>query len=159
MQPGTKSTSNSPWDSPVQVPKLKSGRFQMMKRRVEDQEDTIGGTMKKQIVFCITTFLVILLCGIGHATGAEARSEKDAIMRASLKDCQPKWCKPEVQKIVDGYASVLFKCKKKNCENAIGYFKKTGNTWKLVDQGTGITPDDLKEYGFPAHIAKKLAGN
>lgn len=115
--------------------------------------------MKKQIVFCITAFLVTLLCGIGHAAGAEPRSERDAITQASLKDCQPKWCKPEVQKIVDGYASVLFKCKKKNCENAIGYFKKTGNTWKLVDQGTGITPDDLKEYGFPPHIAKKLTEN
>jgi hypothetical protein len=104
-------------------------------------------------IFMAITWLV----GLSIQNLAFAASEKEAILHAIAKDCPPKWCKPKVEKIIDKYAMVLFMCKKKDCENDTAYLKKTGNAWTLVEQGTGISPDDLINQGFPANIANQLA--
>lgn len=84
-------------------------------------------------------------------------SENDAILRAVANQCTPDWCTPRIGTVLGEYATVGFGCKKQDCESAIAYLKKTGGNWIIVDQGTGITPDDLVEYGFPADVANELA--
>jgi len=100
----------------------------------------------------IVIFLLAFSCNMAFAA-----NEKEAILHAVTKDCPPSWCKPKIEKIINRYATVLFICKKKDCENDTAYLKKAGNKWTLVEQGTGISPDDLINQGFPVNIANELA--
>lgn len=84
-------------------------------------------------------------------------SEKKAILKAIENDCTPNWCKPIINDVLGDYASVGFACKKENCEGSLAFLKKSGTGWILVDQGTGIQPEDLIGYGFPPDVAHALA--
>jgi len=61
-----------------------------------------------------------------------------------------------VEQVIDDFASVLFGCTQPNCESAIAYLKRTNGRWALVDYGTGLSPEDLVGYGFPADVARAL---
>jgi hypothetical protein len=116
----------------------------------------------------VFALVIVLLCGsiptndifpdVNSAYGAQTPSpaDRDAILRAIVKKCPAQWCNPEIVEIIGEYASVIFWCKKKNCENDTAFLKKVKNKWILVEQGTGIEPDDLKKHGFPGNIANKL---
>ena len=83
-------------------------------------------------------------------------SEINSILRTVKKECPPIWCKSKIRKIIGSYASVIFICKKKECENDLAFLKKNGSEWVLVDQGTGVTSEDLIRYGFPIDVAREL---
>jgi hypothetical protein len=121
---------------------------------------------KKKIVLLGMSVFVVMIFGLGFKSVAVAASqavdgsgsiaEREALLGTVSKQCQPQWCKPEIVKMIDKYAAVIFWCKKKDCENDAAYLKRAGGKWKLVEQGTGIEPDDLKKDGFPDRIANDL---
>lgn len=93
------------------------------------------------------------------ATSAHAADESVAILQAVAKDCPPPRCEARLGAVMEGkYAKVILVNKTGVGEPAdFGYLKKAGNRWLLVDIGTGITPDNLIESGFPAHVANELS--
>ena len=87
----------------------------------------------------------------------EATGGHGEILSAVAGACPKDWCEASVERVLGGYASVLFRCRKTNCENAIGYLKRQSNgDWTLVDYGTGLTPNELVGYGFPVDVATPL---
>lgn len=93
----------------------------------------------------------------GQGRQTSTLSETNAILRSVANECTPNWCSPALGNVLGGYATVEFLCKKKDCENSTAYLKKVGGKWEMVDQGTGVTPDDLVSHGFPANVARALA--
>lgn len=79
-----------------------------------------------------------------------------AILQAVAFACRTGSCIASVEQVLDDYASVLFRCTQPNCESAIAYLKRTNDRWALVDYGTGLSPEDLVGYGFPADVARAL---
>ena len=49
------------------------------------------------------------------------------------------------------------KCKRPDCDNAVAFLRHTEGRWVLVEYGSGVTPEDLIDYGFPAEVAHQLA--
>ncbi len=114
-----------------------------------------------------TTLEQILKCG-WIDTGAKfawasvpissAPDEKSNMIRVASKECPPAWCDLRMGLMLENkYATVVFFCKKADCEHDIGYLKKNGNNWLLVERGTGIFPEHLVEVGFPSNVANSLA--
>lgn len=91
-----------------------------------------------------------------HKSLNSGSSAQKAILEAVADRCRASFCKPEVLKVVKGYASVLFKCTRDNCENDVAYLKKAGKKWVVVDQGTGIGSEDLVQSGFPEAVVSEL---
>jgi hypothetical protein len=63
-----------------------------------------------------------------------------------------------VEKVRGGYAALFFKCIKEDCENAPAFVKRVKGRWVLATYGTGLTPQDLIDAGFPARIAEEFLG-
>jgi hypothetical protein len=63
-----------------------------------------------------------------------------------------------VEKVRDGYAALSFKCTKEDCEGARAFAKRVNGRWSLATYGTGLTPQDLMDFGFPAGIAEEFLG-
>ena len=89
-------------------------------------------------------------------TAAVDPTEERAILRAVADDCTPDWCRASVEQVMGRYATVFMMCTLPACENATAYLKKEGDTWVLVDHGTGITHEDLIGYGFPSSVVDAL---
>lgn len=122
--------------------------------------------MKKLLLVSISVLLLVGFFSMPiAAVAAEKRgpasaslsTDKDAILRAVTKNCTPDWCKPTNLVIIEGrYATVDLICKRRDCESDTAYLMKVGEKWIIKDQGTGLAPDDLIEYGFPRRVVKKI---
>lgn len=124
--------------------------------------------MKKLLLVSISVVLLIGFFSMPIAAVAAEKSkqvpasaglqaDREAILRAVAKDCPPNWCKPINLSIMEGrYATIDFICKRRDCESDTAYLMKIGGTWIIKDQGTGLAPDDLIEYGFPPRVVKKI---
>ena len=86
----------------------------------------------------------------------DTASGDQAILGAVASACRPDWCTPSIEQVRGNYASVLFRCTRPNCENAIAFLQRSNGRWTLVDYGTGLSPEDLVDYGFPADVARAL---
>lgn len=112
----------------------------------------------KKTQMTVVLIAMILSSQIYAASDSNTKTNKQQILNITTKLCA-NVCKPKLLKIIDNYASVLLVCKKQNCENDVAYLKKSGATWIVVEQGTGIDPDDLVKDGFPKAVANQLSGN
>jgi uncharacterized protein len=88
---------------------------------------------------------------------AHTDREKE-ILQAVSSECTPDWCEASVEKVRDGYAALSFKCTKNDCEGAPAFAKRVNGRWTLITYGTGLTSQDLIEFGFPARIADEFLG-
>ena len=122
--------------------------------------------MKKLLLLNISVVLLIVIFSMPVAAAAAEKSkqipasaglqaDREAILRAVAKDCAPNWCKPTNLRVMEGrYATIDLICKRRDCESDTAYLMKIGETWIVKDQGTGLAPDDLIEYGFPLELLK-----
>jgi hypothetical protein len=79
-----------------------------------------------------------------------------SVLQAVSASCPRAWCRPDTPRIEGDFAAVGLRCLKPNCENDTAYLRRGPGGWEMVDQGTGLTPDDLVGYGFPRDIANRL---
>ncbi|RKT37999.1 SH3 domain-containing protein [Thiocapsa rosea] len=113
-------------------------------------------TYQGQIGWILDTYVIRDTARVREGQTAVDPSVERAILRAVAEDCTPDWCRASVEQVMGRYATVFMMCTLQACENATAYLKKEGNTWVLVDHGTGITHEDLIGYGFPSSVVDAL---
>jgi hypothetical protein len=92
----------------------------------------------------------------GGGTGTSDGADERAILQVVSQLCTPDWCRPEVERVPGRYATAVLACIRVDCDGAIAFLEKKGDTREMVDDGTGITAEDLIGCGFPAEVGEEL---